>query len=94
MRCGKENQKLPVQVCIFQIWLVFLKLYKYRFAGVREYWIIDPQNRKIQVYDLEHDSFAETYRFTDKIPLLISAGKCTVDFSMIDKAVQRYYEAD
>ena len=73
---------------------MFIKLYKYRFAGVREYWIIDPQNRKIQVYDLEHDSFAKTYCFTDKIPLLISGEKCTVDFSMIDKAVQRYYEAE
>ena len=29
------------------------KLFKYRTAGVREYWIIDPKNDRIVVYNLE-----------------------------------------
>ena len=31
----------------------FTKLFKYRTAGVREYWIIDPKNDRIVVYNLE-----------------------------------------
>ena len=42
------------------------KLFKYRTAGVREYWIVDPMNRQIMVYHFEHDTF-EQYSFSDKV---------------------------
>ena len=32
----------------------YTKLFKYRTAGVREYWIVDPDKKRITVYDLEH----------------------------------------
>lgn len=41
-----------------------IKLFKYRTAGVREYWIVDPEKNRILVYDLEHDDINE-YTFTD-----------------------------
>lgn len=41
-----------------------IKLFKYRTAGVREYWIVDPEKNRILVYDLEHDDMNE-YTFTD-----------------------------
>ncbi|MDD7641161.1 MAG: Uma2 family endonuclease [bacterium] len=41
-----------------------VKLFKYRTAGVREYWIVDPEKNRITVYDLEHDDMNE-YAFTD-----------------------------
>lgn len=42
------------------------KLFKYRTAGVREYWIVDPMKQQITVYNFEHDTFEE-YSFSDKI---------------------------
>ena len=32
-----------------------IKLFKYRSAGVREYWIINPRTRVVTVFDFEHD---------------------------------------
>ena len=42
------------------------KLFKYRTAGVREYWIVDPMKQQIMVYNFEHDTF-EQYAFSDKV---------------------------
>lgn len=42
------------------------KLFKYRTAGVREYWIVDPMKQLIMVYHFEHDTF-EQYSFSDKV---------------------------
>lgn len=42
------------------------KLFKYRTAGVREYWIVDPVKQQITVYNFEHDTFEE-YTFSDKV---------------------------
>ena len=42
------------------------KLFKYRTAGVREYWIVDPMKRQITVYNFEYDTFEE-YSFSDKV---------------------------
>lgn len=42
------------------------KLFKYRTAGVREYWIVDPMKQLIMVYNFEHDTFAQ-YSFSDKV---------------------------
>ena len=58
-----------------------LKLNKYKNAGVREYWIVDPEHRRIITYDFEHSPAPtfETYTFTDEIPIRISGGECTVN---------------
>ena len=42
------------------------KLFKYRTAGVREYWIVDPIKQQIIVYNFEHDTYEE-YSFSDKV---------------------------
>lgn len=44
----------------------YTKLFKYRTAGVREYWIVDPEKNRITVYDLEHEDMNE-YTFTDTV---------------------------
>ena len=37
-------------------------------AGVREYWIIDPEYNKIHVYNMDSDSFVlSDYSFTDTV---------------------------
>ena len=60
-----------------------LKLYKYKNAGVREYWIVDPDKKTVVVYDLEHDALPVLYGSEDKVPVLVWGGQCQVDFAAI-----------
>ncbi len=48
-----------------------VKLFKYRTAGVREYWIINPVTRTINVYDFENEKGTRQYSFDDDIPACI-----------------------
>ncbi len=67
---------------------MLLKSYKYQNAGVREYWIVDPASEEVIVYDFTDKNLpSKKYTFSDKIPILISGGKCSIDFSKIKKAL-------
>lgn len=44
----------------------YTKLFKYRTAGVREYWIVDPIKQRVMVYNFEHGTIEE-YSFLDKV---------------------------
>ena len=57
------------------------KLFKYRTAGIREYWIADPMKQAIMVYNFEHDMFEE-YSFYDKVKVGIYEG-FEIDFAGI-----------
>lgn len=48
-----------------------IKLFKYHTAGVREYWIINPQKKSVMVYDLENDQKSNQYSFDDVISACI-----------------------
>ena len=69
-----------------------LKLYKYANAGVREYWIVDPEKKTVVVYDLEHDAAPALYGFADKVPVLVWDGQCQVDFAAIYDLFSFLYE--
>ena len=63
-----------------------IKLNKYWKAGVREYWIIDPEKKDISTYWLQgSDTEFEVmhYDFEDKVPMRIWAG-AEIDFSEFD----------
>ena len=60
----------------------YTKLFKYRTAGVREYWIVDPDKKRITVYDLEHGDIDE-YSFSDTINVGIYPDLC-IDFNNIN----------
>lgn len=47
------------------------KLFKYRTAGVREYWIVNPSQRTVQVYSFEGTEDSTQYSFDDKITVTI-----------------------
>lgn len=49
------------------------KLFKYRTAGVREYWIVDPEKQRVMVYWFEQD-IVEQYDFGTDIPVGIYEG--------------------
>ena len=60
---------------------MYLKCGKYRAAGVKEFWIIDPDKEKVIVYRFEADDDVLIYGFSDKIPVGIWKGECQIDFS-------------
>lgn len=69
-----------------------VKTYKYSNAGVREYWIIDPKDRKIVVYEFAQEDDAEDtvsiYGFQDRIPVGIYNGELEIDFAKIGKRLE------
>lgn len=44
----------------------YTKLFKYRTAGVREYWIVDQSKNQVVVYNFEHGDM-EQYTLQDSI---------------------------
>lgn len=45
----------------------FVKLFKYRMAGVREYWIINPMKKTVQTYSFEGMEDSDQYSFSDSV---------------------------
>ncbi len=60
-----------------------LKLTKYENAGVKEYWIVDSDKKRIIVYDFANDYDVSIYGFEDSVPIGIYDGKCKIDFKPI-----------
>ena len=69
-----------------------IKLSKYLNAGVREYWIVDPDRKKIIVYNWEQEEILAVYGFDGKVPVGIFEGKCEVDFAKIYEEIAYLYE--
>ena len=59
------------------------KLHIYKKYGVCEYWLIDPIAETVAVYDLVELDFPKMYSFNDIVPLGISGGEFSVDFTRI-----------
>jgi len=64
------------------------KLKKYKTAGVKEYWIIDPEELSILVYDFTKSDFPTEYSFDDEVPVGIWDGKCKVNFREIYEVIE------
>lgn len=56
----------------------YTKLFKYQTAGVREYWIVDPDKHRITVYNWELEDMNE-YSFDDSVKSGIYAD-LSIDF--------------
>lgn len=44
-----------------------VKLFKYRSAGVREYWIVNPMTETVMIYNFETEEGTAQYSFNDDI---------------------------
>ncbi len=44
-----------------------VKLFKYRTAGVREYWIVNPMKKTVTVFDMENEEQSNQYDFDETI---------------------------
>ncbi len=71
---------------------IFLKTFKYQNAGVQEYWLVDPDKKTVTTHvfgqnenDRESDTLTSVYTFAHQVPVHLSEGKCTIDFSAIEK---------
>ena len=78
---------LAIEIVSESNWMtdVHIKKKLYFEAGVREYWILFPKEKKIQVYDFERGAevVPKEYTFEDKVPVGIWNGKCCIDFHQI-----------
>lgn len=71
-----------------------IKLNKYMNAGVREYWIVDPDNKHVTVYlaDEEYGYDVEMYTFDSKVPVAVFNNECEIDFKEIYEYIEFMYE--
>lgn len=70
------------------------KLDKYMEAGVREYWMVDPDKRKVIVYEFEKESYPMVYGMDGQIPVGIYEGKLSIDMKLVSDMVQGYPGSD
>lgn len=59
-----------------------IKLFLYRSAGVREYWIINPATRTVNLYNFEQDGKISQHTFDEDIPVGIYE-ELTVNFASL-----------
>lgn len=62
---------------------IFVKGEKYRAAGVKEYWVVDPMKETVTTYDFrDPDDFEmKMYTFADKVPMILYDGNLVIDFA-------------
>lgn len=51
-----------------------IKLFKYRSAGVREYWIVNPKTYTINLFDFENNAKSGQFGFDEDVPVCIFDG--------------------
>ena len=61
------------------------KAFKYIYAGVREYWIVDFKKRHVLIYRNEDDLDVSLRGTDDDIPVGISDGQCIIHMGRIQK---------
>lgn len=62
-----------------------VKFNLYREAGVREYWIVDPESQTLSVYTLENGQYYAAQTYSPNAPL-VSVGvleDCTIDLKTV-----------
>ncbi len=65
----------------------YTKLFKYRTAGIREYWIVDPEKNRILVYNFETEQTGD-YTFSDSVKAGIY-DDLYIDFSDISEFLKK-----
>ena len=64
-----------------------IKASKYANAGVREYWIVDPQKKIILVYRFTESRFPACFSFADSITVGIWEDNMQIDFKQISEEI-------
>ena len=69
-----------------------IKLAKYCNAGVREYWIVDPEKKMLVQYDLEHLELPSVYNSESTVPVLIWNSECRIDLKEMFDTISFLWE--
>ena len=70
------------------------KQYKYIEAGVKEYWMVDPKNKRVIVNtNLNNYPDIAIYTFDDIVPVKMYDGQCEVNFKEIYDYVSFLHES-
>lgn len=83
---GRDELEIPdkakLDPFIIYIVIYYTKLFKYRTAGIREYWIVDPSKNLVVVYNFELGE-TEQYTLQDSIKVGIY-DELVIDFGSIE----------
>ena len=70
---------------------MMLKMAKYGEAGVREYWIIDPEKRVLITYDFTDENMIPVVMpLMGSAPVLIYDGKLSIDLDEINDIIEEF----
>ncbi len=72
----------------------YLKLNKYMDAGVRSYWIVDPDRGRVFVYEPDSAELVQVYSFTESVPVSIWGNACSIDFAVIESRISFLRDID
>lgn len=64
-----------------------IKVQKYKEAGVREFWLVDPMKEKVMVYDSAKGEAFSIYSFRDKVPVGIFDGELVIDMATVSEYI-------
>jgi len=70
-----------------------IKFFKYYNAGVREYWIIDPEKKMLVQYDMEHMELPSVYNCESAVPVLIWNSEYRIDLGEMFDTIAFLWEA-
>ena len=63
---------------------IFIKTQKYFYAGVKEYWLVDPMKETVTAYYFQNDDVnLKLYSFEDSVPVMLYDGAVSIDFKEI-----------
>lgn len=95
-RCIEGPPDLVCEVMSPGSWLVdsFIKPEVYRASGVREHWLIIPEEELVLVSEFTKEKDLTQYSFKDQVPVGIWDGRCKVDFAAIYERVRFLYEME
>ena len=69
-----------------------LKMNKYKDTGVKEYWLVDLEQKRVVVYEFAHTAIPQIYGFDSKVPVGIFGNQCEVDFTEIYQEIKFMFE--
>ena len=72
----------------------WVKMRKYQEAGVREYWMISPEDERVMTFDFEHGGTGRMYTFEEKVPVVIYEGKVEMDFPELKRQLNALRKRD
>ena len=65
------------------------KLSKYMDAGVKEYWIVDPYQKRIMVYEFNKEVFPVIYGIDADVPVGLYDGRLTINIAALMKKIEK-----